>query len=74
MTLSPSADKLPIHVPSVDELEQGSSLWQDAWHRLAKNKLALAAGAALVLLTLACVVGPWISPYGHEVTNLNNTF
>ena len=74
MTLSPSIDKLPSGIPAPADLEQGTSLWRDAWHRLAKNKLALAGGSALILLTVACVVGPWISPYGHEVTNLNNTF
>ncbi len=74
LSLSPSADKLPSPVPTVDELEQGSSLWKDAWHRLAKNKLALAGGFILIGLTLACIIGPWLSAYSYEETNLNNTF
>ncbi len=74
LSLSPSADQLPSNVPAPDELEQGSSLWQDAWHRLAKNKLALAGGGLLVFLTIACIVGPWLSPFSYEETNLNNTF
>ena len=51
----PSADVLP------DQLEQGSSLWHDAWARLRKNKLAVAGGLVLVVLTLLCICGPWFS-------------
>ena len=73
-TLSPSADKLPSGIPVVDDLEQGSSLWRDAWHRLAKNKIAVFGGTVLIVLGIACIVGPWLSPYGYEDNNLNNTF
>jgi len=41
-----------------DQLERGHSLWQDAWHRLKKNKLALIGGVLLCLLVLACVLAP----------------
>jgi oligopeptide transport system permease protein len=73
-SVSPSADRLPTGIPDIAEIEQGTSLWQDAWHRLAKNKLAVFGGSALIVLAIACIVGPWISPYGYEETNLNNTF
>ncbi len=56
------------------EIEAGHSLWSDAWHRLKKNRLAVAGGGLLVVLALACIIGPWLSPYGYEETNLNNTF
>ena len=36
---TPPKDLVP---PGVDTAEQGASLWSDAWHRLAKNKLAIA--------------------------------
>ncbi len=68
----------PKHLPSANltaaQLESGTSLWTDAWHRLARNRLAVAGGILLLLLTVACVVGPLLSPYGYEDTNLNNTF
>jgi oligopeptide transport system permease protein len=68
----------PKHLPSADltaaQLEAGTSLWTDAWHRLARNRLAVAGGILLILLTAACVIGPLLSPYGYEETNLNNTF
>ncbi len=68
----------PKHLPSANltaaQLESGTSLWTDAWHRLARNRLAVAGGILLLLLTVACVIGPLLSPYGYEDTNLNNTF
>lgn len=53
------------------ELERGTSLWHDAWLRLRKNKLAVFGMWALLLVTLACVAGPWVSPYGYEEQNLD---
>lgn len=73
VSLSPSADRLPAPIPP-EEIEQGTSLWKDAWHRLSKNKLAVFGGSVLIVLTVACIVGPWLSPYGYEENNLNNTF
>jgi oligopeptide transport system permease protein len=35
------------------------SLWRDAWHRLAKNKLAIIGSVVLVLLAFASLVGPF---------------
>lgn len=72
--VSLSPQDLPSAVVSPAELEAGTSLWQDAWHRLARNKLAVAGGVMLIVLSLACVIGPMISPYGYEETNLDNTF
>lgn len=56
------------------EVERGSSPWHDAWHRLQRNKLAVAGGVMLLALSLLCVVGPWFSPYGYEEQNLGNAF
>ena len=40
--------------------ESGTSLWQDAWHRLQKNKLAIASVVVLAVVVLVTVVGPWV--------------
>ncbi len=42
----------------LEEAEQGASLWSDAWHRLAKNRLAIAGLWILVVLSLLCCLGP----------------
>jgi oligopeptide transport system permease protein len=65
----------PAHTPVslvVDEpVEPGRSPWHDAWLRLRKNRLAVFSGCALVFVGLACLVGPWLSPYGYEETYLD---
>jgi oligopeptide transport system permease protein len=60
-----------VNIPSI---EAGSSPWRDAWHRLRRNRLAVAGGLMLLLLSAACVIGPWFSPYDYADQNLNNTF
>ena len=50
----------PAILPSepIDQVEQGTSLWRDAWHRLSRNRLAVTGGAILLLITLVCFTGP----------------
>src|SRR5882724_8403043 len=64
----PSADVTP------DQLEQGSSLWSDAWHRLKKNRLAAFGGVMLLAIIAVCLVGPLISPYAYEEQDLLKSF
>jgi oligopeptide transport system permease protein len=52
------------------EMEAGQSLWQDAWHRLRKNKMALVGAVFVALLTLASFLAPLISQHSYEQTNL----
>ena len=60
--------------PSSAETEQGSSPWRDAWLRLRRNRLAVTGGVMLLVLSLACIVGPWLSPYDYAEQDLENTF
>ena len=53
------------------ETGQGSSLWRDAWHRLRKNRMAVAGGLILILLMLASFLSPWIAPYAYDQQDLN---
>ena len=58
-------------VPATAEpIEQGNSLWHDAWLRLRKNKLATFGLAALAVITVACLFGPLLSRFGYEDQNL----
>ena len=52
------------------EIEQGSSPGRDAWHRLRKNRLAVAGGITLVILTILCVAGPWFLKATYQEQNL----
>ena len=66
-----SASAPTLAAVSAEPIEQGSSLWHDAWLRLRKNKLAVFGMIALTLITIACVAGPWLVPYGYEEQDLN---
>ena len=66
-----NASSSVLTAPAPDTLEQGSSLWHDAWLRLRKNKLAVFGMWSLAIITVACVVGPWVLPYGYEEQNLD---
>jgi oligopeptide transport system permease protein len=43
-----------------EEIIKGTSLWQDAWKRLLKNKLAVFGLVVVILMTFVCFVGPYI--------------
>ena len=60
---------LAVEIPN-EPVEQGTSLWQDAWHRLAKNKLAVAGAILLILLALASFLGPLFLKHSYETQNL----
>ncbi len=62
---------MPAPRPHADDAaEHATSLWADAWRRLAANRLALAGLAFLVLIALASFLAPFISPYSYEAQDL----
>jgi oligopeptide transport system permease protein len=54
----------------LQQAEQGTSLWADAWLRLKKNHLAMFGLWVLLGLVLLAIITPWIAPYGYEQQNL----
>ena len=66
MALETPAATLPVP----EEIEPGHSLWQDAWHRLRKNKLALFGFVFVALLTLVSFLSPLIAPKSYREQNL----
>jgi oligopeptide transport system permease protein len=42
------------------EKQKGTSLWQDAWKRLLKNRLAVAGMVVLAIMLLGVIIGPQI--------------
>jgi oligopeptide transport system permease protein len=55
---------------SAEAMPRGVSLWQDAWVRLRKNKLAMLGLGILVFVIVICALAPWIMPYGYEEQDL----
>ncbi|HXH53605.1 MAG TPA: ABC transporter permease subunit [Sphingomicrobium sp.] len=56
--------------PDTVEIEQGASLWRDAWYRLRRNRLALISLFIFTAIVLFCVVGPFLSPWDSEEQDL----
>ena len=53
------------------DAEDGSSLWQDAWLRLKKNRAAVAGGVVLIIMVILALLTPLIAPYSYEAQNLD---
>jgi oligopeptide transport system permease protein len=68
---SPASLSAPV---ATDETLVGVSLWQDAWRRLRKNRMAMAGGYVTVFLTVAAFLGPFIIRatwgYDYDLQNL----
>ena len=54
----------------LEEAEAGHSLWRDAWHRLQKNKMAVAGFFVLLVIGLLALCAPLLTPYSYEQQNL----
>jgi oligopeptide transport system permease protein len=57
-------------IEGLAQVEKGRSLWQDAFVRLKKNKLAVAGLIVLVIMVILALLTPWIAPYSYEEQNL----
>jgi len=72
-SISPSEKRLPATKIELDQIESGTSLWQDAWIRLKKNRLALLSFWILVFMGAFCFIGPFLTPYDYRSNNLEKT-
>ncbi len=52
--------------------ESGDSLARDAWRRLTHNHAAVASLTFLIVMTLACIAGPYLLPYGLDDVDWSN--
>ncbi|HWV36924.1 MAG TPA: ABC transporter permease [Vulgatibacter sp.] len=67
-----SREVLELPLAGAEEIEEvaGTSLWQDAWRRLRKNRMAVASAGILVFVILFCVAGPWLVSHGFDEQDL----
>ncbi len=56
---------------TADHDVRGRSLWQDAWSRLRRNRLAVLCMILLTAICLVCFLGPFLCPWDSDVQNLN---
>lgn len=55
----------------LQNLEKGTSLTQDAFARLRKNKMAMTGLFVLLFIIAISLLTPWIAPYSYEEQNLD---
>ena len=60
-----------VVLQSIDDAEEGTSLWQDAWVRLRKNHLAVFGLVVLLFMIVVALLTPWIAPYAYDAQNLD---
>ena len=60
-----------IVLQNIDDAEEGTSLWQDAWVRLRKNHLAVFGLVVLLFMIVVALLTPWIAPYAYDAQNLD---
>ncbi|MEM8492474.1 MAG: ABC transporter permease [Pseudomonadota bacterium] len=61
----------PGSITTLDEAEKGTSLWEDAWVRLKRNKLAVFGLGVLTTMIVVALLTPWIAPYAYDAQNLD---
>ena len=64
---------MPYSIPkSATEIAPAArSPWLDARQRFMRNRAALVSLVILMLIALACLVGPWLSPHAYDDTDWN---
>ncbi len=58
-------------IVDLNSVESGTSLWQDAWNRLQKNKLAMFGLYVVSFMIAIALLTPWIAPYSYFEQNLD---
>jgi oligopeptide transport system permease protein len=53
--------------------QRGVSLWQDAWHRLLRNRMALAGLIFIGLLVFGFITADLLPPYSYREADYDNT-
>ncbi len=54
--------------------KQTMTYWQLVFRRLRKHKLAMASGIIFLILILACIFVPFLTPYNYYDIDLDNRF
>lgn len=52
-----------------DFVRPATSYWSDVWRRFRKDKMAMFGLCFLVLISLAAIFGPLLSPYGYDTVD-----
>jgi oligopeptide transport system permease protein len=67
--IQPAGANVDAGVAAIDELSRygaGSSLWRDAFRRLARNRLAIVGLIIIVVIGLVAIFAPYVAPYRYD--------
>jgi oligopeptide transport system permease protein len=53
------------------KIDEGSSLWKDAWIRLKKNRMAMIGLFVILVLIALALLTPWIAPFSYDSQDLD---
>ena len=53
---------------------RGSNLWQNAWRRLIRNKLAVAGGITVILFCLVAILADFLAPQSYTKPNFGRLY
>jgi ABC-type dipeptide/oligopeptide/nickel transport system permease subunit len=62
-----------VPAPAVAGRRASSSFWRAAWYRYRRNKLALVAGALVIIILLTGILAPFIARYSESSNDLTAT-
>ena len=66
-------EALPESERELENISRPSvSYWQNCWIRLKKDKLAMLGIVVIVLMTIAAILVPLLSPYTYDQTDFAN--
>jgi oligopeptide transport system permease protein len=71
MTQASESTSDQSEIIDLDSVESGTSLWEDAWHRLQKNKLAMFGLCVVSFMIIISLLTPWIAPYSYFEQDLD---
>jgi len=71
MSQAPETTAEQTAIIDLDSVESGTSLWEDAWNRLRKNKLAMFGLCVVSSMILIALLTPWIAPYSYFEQDLD---
>ena len=54
---------------TVEVMRPSVGYWKDAWKRLRANKVAMGSLIVILLVLLAAIIGPMLSPYAYDQIN-----
>jgi len=71
--MATSAQTVPKGAIELNTMRKERSLWGDAWHRLSRNRAAVAGIVVIIFFVLVAIFAPLIAPHNPVTQTSNNS-